>query len=221
MINAAVFDLDGLIFNTEDVFIEATSRFLRPFGYDYQPEVQRRMMGQQAAVSTAILKEYYSLDESVDEIRHQIEEYFNQVLPKILGLMPGFPELIAFITEERIPSAVCTSSTSDYAAELLRRFEFLDCFEFILGGELVENGKPAPDCYHMACNRIGFSPDEVVVFEDSENGCRAAVDAGTIAIAVPGVHNAGHTYSGAALIADTLKDQRIYELLRKLRKMEK
>ena len=50
MINAAVFDLDGLIFNTEDVFIEATSRFLQPFGYDYQPEVQRRMMGQQAAV---------------------------------------------------------------------------------------------------------------------------------------------------------------------------
>ena len=57
MINAAVFDLDGLIFNTEDVFIEATSRFLRPFGYDYHPEVQRRMMGQQASVSTVILKE--------------------------------------------------------------------------------------------------------------------------------------------------------------------
>ena len=53
-------------------------------------------------------------------------------------------------------------------------------------GELVENGKPAADCYYMACNRIGFSPDEVVVFEDSENGCRAAVDAGTITIAVPG-----------------------------------
>ena len=150
-----------------------------------------------------------------------IRDSFIQVLPEILGLMPGFPELIAFITEERIPSAVCTSSTSDYATELLRRFDFLDCFEFILGGELVENGKPAPDCYQMACKRIGFSPEEVVVFEDSENGCRAAVDAGTIAIAVPGVHNAGHTYSGAGLIADTLKDQRIYELLRKLRKIEK
>ena len=86
---------------------------------------------------------------------------------------------------------------------------------------MVENGKPAPDWYQMPCKRIGFSPEEVVVFEDSENGCRAAVDAGTIAIAVPGVHNAGHTYSGAALIADTLKDQRIYELLRKLRKIEK
>lgn len=219
MIKAAVFDLDGLIFNTEDVFIEATNRFLTPFGYDYQPEVQRLMMGQQAAVATAILKEYYSLDRSVDEIRHGIEEHFIQVLPEILSLMPGFPELIVFIKEERIPAAVCTSSTSDYAADLLRQFEYLDYFEFVLGGELVENGKPAPDCYHMACNKMGFSPAEVVVFEDSENGCRAAVEAGTVAIAVPGVHNAGHTYSGAALIADTLKDQRIYDLIRNLRKM--
>ena len=68
------------------------------------------------AVSTAILKEYYSLDESVDEIRHRIEEHFIHVLPEVLGLMQ-FPELIKFITEERIPAAVCTSSTTDYASK--------------------------------------------------------------------------------------------------------
>ncbi len=218
MVKAVVFDLDGLIFNTEDVFIEATNRFLQPFGYDYHPEVQRRMMGQQAAVSTAILKEYYSLGESVDEIRQRIETHFMEVLPDILDVMPGFPELIAFINGEGIPAAVCTSSTSDYASDLLQRFGYLDCFQFILGGESVENGKPAPDCYLMACSRIGFSPSEVMVFEDSENGCRAAVDAGTVAVAVPGIHNSGHTYSGAALIAETLKDPRIYDLLTKLGK---
>ena len=213
MLKAVIFDLDGLIFNTEDVFIKATTEFLKPYGFQYEDRVRRRMMGQQAHVSTQILKEHYSLSLSVEEIRAQIDCIFMEVLPSILEVMPGFHGLIEAINESGKPAAVCTSSTSDYATSLLAQYGRLESFAFILGGEEVPKGKPAPDCYVMACERLEMAPEEVMVLEDSENGCRAAVDAGTFAVAVPGTHNDGHSYAGARFIADTLADRSIRDAL--------
>ncbi|MCH2370759.1 MAG: HAD family phosphatase [Pirellulales bacterium] len=209
MINAVVFDLDGLIFNTEEVFIRATSEFLQPLGFNYDDQVRRRMMGQQAHVSIQILKDHYGLTHSVTEIRSAIESNFIAVLPEILAVMPGFEELRIHLINNHIPMAVCTSSTSEYAKKLLEEFGYLEEFQFVLGAEEVENGKPAPDCYQLACRRLDLLPEQVMVLEDSENGCRAAVDAGTFAVAVPGSHNQGHNYSGASLVAKTLSDPRI------------
>jgi len=214
MLKAIIFDLDGLIFNTEDVFIKATTEFLKPFGFHYEDQVRRRMMGQQANVSTQILKDHYSLSLNVEEIRTQIDCIFMEVLPSILEVMHGFDELIKAINRSGKPAAVCTSSTSDYATSLLEQYGYLESFAFILGGEEVPNGKPAPDCYVMACERLELSPHEVMVLEDSENGCRAAVDAGTFAVAVSATHNDGHNYAGAKLVADTLADSSIREALK-------
>jgi len=209
MLKAVIFDLDGLIFNTEDVFIKATTEFLKPFGFRYEEQVRRRMMGQQAHVSTEILKNHYRLSLSVEQIREEIDHIFMKVLPTILDVMPGFQDLIRAINQAGIPAAVCTSSTSDYATSLLGQYGYLDSFEFILGGEEVPNGKPAPDCYVMACQRLGVASQDAMVLEDSENGCRAAVDANTFAVAVPGKHNDGHDYKGAEIIANSLADTAI------------
>ncbi|MBA62970.1 MAG: hypothetical protein CMJ76_11450 [Planctomycetaceae bacterium] len=213
MLKAVVFDLDGLIFNTEDVFIYAIERLLAPFGFQYEEGVRRQMMGQQAHVSIGILKDHYRLKGSNEEIRQQVEKEFLSALPDILQLMPGFDGLIKSIKCNGILTAVCTSSTADYAEKLLNKFGYLDSFAFIIGSEHVENGKPMPDCYLMACEQLQLLPEEVMVLEDSENGCRAAIDANTFAVAVPGRHNEGHTYHGAALIADTLGDPEILKAL--------
>ena len=94
MLKAVVFDLDGLIFNTEDVFIYAIERLLAPFGFQYEEGVRRQMMGQQAHVSIGILKDHYRLKGSNEEIRQQVEKEFLSALPDILQLMPGFDGLI-------------------------------------------------------------------------------------------------------------------------------
>lgn len=213
MIEAVIFDLDGLIFNTEDVFIRATDEFLRPYGLSYEDELRRTMMGQQAHVATAMLKEYYGLKVTAEEIRAGVEREFMRVLPDILCLMPGFADLIQAINKAGIPAAVCTSSSSSYANTLLDEYGYRRSFEFILGGEQVVNGKPAPDCYLMACRQLGYRPASVMVLEDSENGCRAAIDAGTFAVAVPSAHNDGHVYTGAAIIANSLADVAITQAL--------
>ncbi|MGC3968574.1 MAG: HAD-IA family hydrolase [Pirellulales bacterium] len=108
---------------------------------------------------------------------------------------------------------MATSSRRSFVVDVLRRFELQPRFQFILSAEDVVDGKPHPEIYQTAAARFGIRPQEMLVLEDSQNGCRAAVSAGAIAVAVPGGHSLRHDFSGAAHVAASLADARIYELL--------
>jgi len=208
-----VFDLDGLIFNTEEIFIEATNQLLAPLGKTQTPEVVGQIMGQPSNVSTQILKDYHSLTGSVTEIRAQLDRHFNLVADTLLAFMPGFEELLHRLIEANIPRAICTSSSADYATNLIDRFGYLNEFELIFGGDQIENGKPAPDAYLKVAELLEIAPTAMLVLEDSENGCRAAIAAGAFTIAVPASHNVGQSYDDVDLVADTLADSRILTAL--------
>jgi beta-phosphoglucomutase-like phosphatase (HAD superfamily) len=96
---------------------------------------------------------------------------------------------------------------------VLGRFDLVPRFAEILTAENVTEGKPHPEVYQKAAAALGLVPARILVLEDSENGCRAAVEAGAYAVAVPGDHSRGHDFSGAALVADSLADERIYRAL--------
>jgi HAD superfamily hydrolase (TIGR01509 family) len=208
-----VFDLDGLIFNTEEIFIEATNQLLAPLGKKQTPEVVGQIMGQPSNVSTQILKDYHSLTDSVTEIRAELDRHFDLVADSILAFMPGFEELLQSLIQANIPRAICTSSSADYATNLIDRFGYLNEFELIFGGDQIENGKPAPDAYLKVAELLEIAPTAMLVLEDSENGCRAAIAAGAFTIAVPASHNVGQSYEDVDLVADTLADSRILTAL--------
>jgi len=208
-----VFDLDGLIFNTEEIFLEATNQLLAPLGKKQTPEVVGQIMGQPSDVSTQILKDYHSLEDSVTEIRAQLDRHFDLVLDSILAFMPGFEELLRRLIQENIPRAICTSSSADYATNLIDRFGYLNEFELIFGGDQIENGKPAPDAYLKVAELLDIDPTTMLVLEDSENGCRAAMAAGAFTVAVPASHNMGQSYENVDLIANTLSDPGILTAL--------
>ena len=84
--------------------------------------------------------------------------------------------------------------------------------EVLTSADIVE-GKPHPEIYRKAAARLGVATSELLVFEDSQNGCRAAVAAGAVAVAVPGGHSRRHDFTGAHLVADTLADPRIRRLI--------
>ena len=211
--STVIFDLDGLIFNTEEIFLEATNQLLAPLGKKQTPEVVGQIMGQPSDVSTQILKDYHSLTGSVTEIRAELDNHFALVLDSILAFMPGFEELLHCLIQENIPRAICTSSSADYATNLIDRFGYLNEFELIFGGDQIENGKPAPDAYLKVAEMLNISPTTMLVLEDSENGCRAAMAAGAFTVAVPAPHNMGQSYDNVDLIADTLADPRILAAL--------
>ncbi len=92
---------------------------------------------------------------------------------------------------------------------MLTRLELKQHFRFVLTSEDISRGKPDPEVYLLACQQLELSPNQIMVLEDSANGCRAAVAAGAFTVAVPNRHTAKHDFSGARFIAETLADPRI------------
>ena len=155
----------------------------------------------------------HELDSSVDELAQETDEIFATLLDERLALMPGLAGLLTDLERAGIPKAIATSSGIKFVHNVLARFQLLPRFQFVLTSEDVHRGKPHPEVYLLAASRFGLRPEEVLVLEDSQNGCRAAVAAGTIAVAVPAGHCRRHDFRGAALVADSLTDPRLHELL--------
>lgn len=210
---AVVFDMDGTILNTEMLYPQVSAEILRRRGYELTPELTDAMMGRPAPVAFQAMIDWHELADTIEILTRESNEIFADILEVSLGLMPGFTELFKSLRQANYPMAVCTSAEYDTAIELLDRFNVTPDLEFVIGGDQVENGKPHPEIYLSAASRLGVSPEQIVVFEDSQTGCRAAIDAGTHAIAVPGDHSRNHSFDGAKLIIDTLHDKRIYDLL--------
>lgn len=210
---AAVFDLDGLLFNTEDLYQQVGAEVLRRRGHEFGPELLHAMMGRPGRVALQMMIDYHRLDDTVETLAQESAEIFPAILNEQLAFMPGVPELLAALERASIPKAVATSSGRRFTTDVLGRFDLETRFAFLLTAEDVAEGKPHPEIYLKAAARFGLEPSQVIVFEDSQNGCRAAVAAGAVAVAVPGDHSRHHDFSGASLVADTLADPRIYELL--------
>jgi HAD superfamily hydrolase (TIGR01509 family) len=121
--------------------------------------------------------------------------------------------LLNALEKAGIPKAIATSSIPELVVPCLGAFELQPRFQFILTANDVTHGKPNPEIYLSAAKRFGVSPSEMMVFEDSQNGCLAAAAAGAFAVAVPGDHSRNHDFSKASLVADSLADPRIYKAL--------
>jgi HAD superfamily hydrolase (TIGR01509 family) len=212
-LKAVVFDLDGLMFNTEELYQYVGSQLLKRRGKDFDDELLDQMMGRPQRVALQLMIDYHGLDATVADLARETDEVFDEILESRLECMPGLVELLSTLERHNIPKAIATSSGRAFVEEVLGRFDLAPRFQFILTGDDVTHGKPHPEIYLKAAERFGLAPQEVLVLEDSSNGCRAAVAAGTFAVAVPGSHSCGHDFSGCALAAETLADRRIYEAL--------
>jgi HAD superfamily hydrolase (TIGR01509 family) len=210
---AVVFDLDGLMFNTEELYQDVGSEMLRRRGKTFDAELLDAMMGRPANAALQLMIDYHELTCTVSELVVETDEIFGTLLDERLEQMPGLSDLLDALERARIPKAIATSSGSKFVARVLDFFALAPRFEFILTCDDIREGKPHPEIYLLAAERLGCPPSQMLVLEDSQNGCRAAVGAGAIAVAVPGGHSRRHDFSGARLIAENLADPRIYALL--------
>jgi HAD superfamily hydrolase (TIGR01509 family) len=212
-VRAVVFDLDGLMFNTEELYIDVGTELLRRRGKTFGKELLDRMMGRPSAVALQFMIEEHGLSSTVEELLAETDEIFPEILRTRLMPMPGLVDLLDALERHNVPKAIATSSRRLFVDRVLTPFGFHPRFAFILTSEDIVHGKPHPEIYLRAAAQHGVAPQEMLVLEDSQNGCRAAIAAGAIAIAVPGDHSRSHDFTGATLIAQSLKDERIYDLL--------
>lgn len=212
-LKGVVFDMDGLIFNTELLYPRVATELLRRRELLLTQELTDAMMGRPAPDAFAVMINWHGLTDTIDMLSAESEEIFSAILEDSLELMPGLLELLKGLEQAGYPKGVATSARTATAEDLLGRFDLVERFEFIIGGDKVSRGKPDPEVYLAAADRLGLAPGEIAVFEDSHTGCKAAIAAGTYAIAVPGDHSRAHDFNGAKFVANTLADPRIHATL--------
>ena len=207
---AVVFDMDGLMFNTEDMYTLAGEELLRRRGYEFTAEIKQQIMGMQPQPAFERMIAHCGLAETWEEWPMESNRLFLDLLDGRLAMMPGLMELLDALERAGIPKAVCTSSSRELVAACLRPFDLRERFEFVLTAEDIVHGKPHPEIYLTAARRFGVPPAEMLVLEDSENGCLAAAAAGAYVVAVPGEHSREHDFSMASLVVESLADRRLY-----------
>lgn len=212
-VRGVALDMDGLLFDTENLYWEVGDRLLTRRGHRFCSELQRRMMGRIGVAAIQEMIDFHGLGDDPHALLSESDEIYAELLGEGPPPMLGMPELIQTLIDADIPFGVATSSRNRFARRILGAQSWFDSLAFLLTGDDVRQGKPHPEMYLTAAARLGISAADMLVLEDSGNGAAAGVAAGAVVVAVPSEHTRGHDFLGVHAIAQTLADPLIYRFL--------
>lgn len=184
-IDALIFDMDGLLVDSEHLAEAAMTAFLDRYGHQPRAEVAVQLLGRRLPEAIAIVREAYQLDLPVEELTAVYGEMRLSALRGNVRAMPGAAEIIAFGRSAGLRLALATSGHRSHANLSLTETGLAGLFDGEVTGDDVLRGKPAPDLFLLAATRIGVAPGACVVFEDAPLGVAAGVAAGMRTVAVP------------------------------------
>jgi HAD superfamily hydrolase (TIGR01509 family) len=182
---AVIFDMDGLLFDTETLYQEAIVLAAAEGGHEVPVDVFNRTIGVPWAQSRTLLLSHFGKGFPVDEFQEAWVRHFWVIAETRLALKPGALELLDTLDQFRLPRAIATSSSRLTVERHLTAHNLLGRFDEIVGRGDYERGKPAPDPFLKAAERLGVEPLLCLALEDSHNGVRSASSAGMMTIMVP------------------------------------
>jgi HAD superfamily hydrolase (TIGR01509 family) len=198
---AVVFDLDGVLLRSEEVWDAVRERYVRERGGRYDREVQRAMMGMSSPEWSRFLHEDAHVPDDPGEINGEVVRRMLEAYRRELPLVPGAVAAVRRAAAA-YPLALASSSNREVFEEVLELAGITECFGATVSSEEVERGKPAPDVYLEAARRLGVTPENCTAVEDSHAGIRSAKSAGMRVVAIP---NAAYPPDEEALqLADTV-----------------
>jgi len=184
---AVIFDLDGVIVDSEQLWNGAKQELVRETGGRWREEAPRRMMGMSSREWAAYLRDELGVPMDVDAISREVVRRMEDGYRRALPLLPGAERAVRALAG-RWPLGLASSANREVIDLVLELAGFGDAFRGTVSSEEVERGKPAPDVYLESARRLGVAPAACVAVEDSSNGLRAAHAAGMTVIAVPNPH---------------------------------
>ncbi len=204
-----IFDLDGLICDTEPLYMRATNIVLAAAGADFQfePEEYGRLLsGRSVLLNSEALRERFALEADAQDLAEATLAIFNVLISDANNIiaMPGLDELLAFLKAQKVKMAVASGSRPEHVVKMLRALNLMGAFPVVAGSDDSVKRKPAPDIYLHALQRLGAQPSDSVAIEDSLSGVRAARAAGLFCIAVKNHFTRTHDLSEADLVLQSL-----------------
>jgi HAD superfamily hydrolase (TIGR01509 family) len=205
-ISAVVFDMDGVLVDTEHLWDEVREELTGEWGGRYTPEAQEAMMGMSSHEWSRYLHETVGLRESPETINAEVVRRMLARYEIELPVVPGAGEAVRRLADDGYRLAVASSSNRELIDAVLRRLELAALFEATVSSEEVGRGKPAPDVYLEAARRLDVPASRCAAVEDSASGIRAAREAGMRVIAYPNRHYppAADVLASADLVIDSL-----------------
>ena len=187
-IEAVIFDMDGILLDTESICMECWARAGEELGYDGIIPVYRSCIGCNTKTIIEKLSDAYPAlsSEKIHEFHERTRELFHVVEDeKGIALMEGVPQILESLKNAGFRLAVASSTRWEAVSRQLTRAGLISYFEVIITGDTVAHSKPAPDIYLKTCSALGLPVQACVAIEDSPNGVRSATSAGLRCIVVP------------------------------------
>ncbi len=203
MFEALIFDMDGLMIDSERLYWAVEKGIARQFGREVSQETLWKMMGRRPIEGMRVFVQDLELPMTAEralEMRDELmlDKYRNESEP-----MPGLMHILdAF--HRRLKLAVCTGAQRKFMEIVVDRLKIRDRFDVLQASDEIKKGKPHPEIYRVTCEKLGAAPRQAIVLEDSSNGSIAANRAGCYTIAVPSEYSRGQDFGCADFIAADL-----------------
>lgn len=211
-IKAIIFDMDGVIFDSERLIMRCWIKIGEKYGIPDIEKTCRACIGINRQATEAVFYRRYGRGFEYDKLRHEAADMFFASLENgVLPVKKGARELLGYLARKSVPTAIGSSTKTDIIKKELADAGLIEYFAEIVGGDMAPRSKPAPDIFLLAAKKLGIPPENCLVIEDSHNGVRAAAAAGMRCIMVPDLLPAtDEMRKAAAEVMDGLDDVRQY-----------
>lgn len=202
---AVIFDMDGVIIDSEPIHFQVDMQTMRDLGCNISVEELGKYVGTTNEYMLTDIKKNYDINKSIEEIiSYKVEMTKRKIIQSDLEPIEGIEELLSKLKNKNIPAAIASSSPRDFIDIVISKFKLQDYFKYIVSGEEVANGKPSPDVYIETAKKLGISPKDCTVIEDSKNGVLAAKAAGMKCIGFQNANSGNQDLSKADIIVKSI-----------------
>lgn len=186
MIESVIFDMDGLMFDTEKIVFRNWSIVMKDQGLDYNIDIYKKTVGLRHAETEKLYKSIYGETFPYQSLRTLVSQmYVDYTAEQGIPVKKGLFELLEYLKKSKIPAAVATSTREASASRTLRLAGVTDYFSAFMFGDTVKKGKPDPEIFDRARLLLGGKKETTMALEDSINGVKSAYNAGLKTVMIP------------------------------------
>lgn len=206
MIEVVIFDMDGLMIDSEPFHFQAFSTVFNQFGLQFSKEENTKYIGMQDIDEAKDMVDKYLLPVTADELVKRKQAQFRRFLTQAIIPQPGLMKLLGKLQERKYKIGIASSSALEEIESVVNGLKINKYIDVYCSAEQVKKGKPAPDVYLLAAKRLGVKPQNCLVLEDAPNGVRAGKAAGMKVFAIPSQYTKEGDFTQADKVLNSLSD---------------